>query len=797
MKVLLFICVFFAGIILGQSIINSGELSITVTKLAKGVELSSIKKGELELLNISNSKNLFSLDISGINIISEKGWDSVAINNSGANCTVLFTNPINSKISKNLTIIVTINTSGNKSNWDISVTGLDNNTLNEVIFPQLNIKADGNDYFLLPHYSGKLIKNPINNLIDSKLIYPLGWDASMQFSAYYNNNYGIYFGTHDPKASLKTFVTKAQNGGVQYENIIPIPNKSIIGNDWEMPGTFQLELFDGNWFDASQIYREWASNEAEYWPKESLCRNKRQEAIGSIGVWAYYFSEPSYSMSKIENDFTSFAEYFVENNVGIHWYQWNYLDFDNDYPNYFPELSGMGNLVKKLQKESNIFIMPYINGRLFDQDVPNYSTDGFPYATKNSFGITYTQYFNGNTFDVMCPTQEPWQNTLIDASEQLTNRIDCSGIYLDQVCASTPYQCMDANHNHPLGGGNWWREGYNEMFEKIHNTIPENKFVTVEGGCDYLADEVDGILVEGWTTNNLVPAFSVVYAGQVQMIGRATSTGNYHNPAYYCKLSQAFTFGIQPGRASSWIVHDPNADIARPFLKQIATMRYKLREYLSFGRMLKQVEIDGSIPNITSTWVDYGENIDVTISALQHSVWKNKDNDKIVILFSNASMTTALDFSFLFSGTDYGVSGKLSIEKILENSATPIGIEQNTFSLNVSLNPLEVVAYSILPDSLATDVKENETKFTYKLEQNYPNPFNPTTMISFSLPKASNVQLSVYNMLGEKVAELLNGNISAGKHTVNFNAANLASGMYVYRIKADNFVAVKKMLLLK
>jgi hypothetical protein len=85
----------------------------------------------------------------------------------------------------------------------------------------------------------------------------------------------------------------------------------------------------------------------------------------------------------------------------------------------------------------------------------------------------------------------------------------------------------------------------------------------------------------------------------------------------------------------------------------------------------------------------------------------------------------------------------------------------------------------------------------YALEQNFPNPFNPTTVIHFSIPKQSNVKLSVYNLLGEKVAELVNGDFSAGNYEVNFNASNLASGMYVYRISAGSYTSVKKMLLLK
>jgi hypothetical protein len=85
----------------------------------------------------------------------------------------------------------------------------------------------------------------------------------------------------------------------------------------------------------------------------------------------------------------------------------------------------------------------------------------------------------------------------------------------------------------------------------------------------------------------------------------------------------------------------------------------------------------------------------------------------------------------------------------------------------------------------------------YELSQNYPNPFNPVTTIQFSIPEAGDVKLVVYNVLGEQVAELVNENKEAGVHTINFNAAELNSGLYIYKLTAGNFRAVKKLMLVK
>ena len=98
----------------------------------------------------------------------------------------------------------------------------------------------------------------------------------------------------------------------------------------------------------------------------------------------------------------------------------------------------------------------------------------------------------------------------------------------------------------------------------------------------------------------------------------------------------------------------------------------------------------------------------------------------------------------------------------------------------------------------ATDVKEvAEIPKEFNLDQNYPNPFNPSTNIRFALPADVNVKLDVYNTLGEKVAELVNGPMTAGSYSIAFNAASLPSGIYFYRIEAGSNVAVRKMILMK
>ncbi len=98
---------------------------------------------------------------------------------------------------------------------------------------------------------------------------------------------------------------------------------------------------------------------------------------------------------------------------------------------------------------------------------------------------------------------------------------------------------------------------------------------------------------------------------------------------------------------------------------------------------------------------------------------------------------------------------------------------------------------------VAIEFDENQIVYDYDLSQNYPNPFNPTTTIEFAIKKAGKVNLSVYNVAGQKVATLINQKMNAGKGAVTFDATQFASGVYFYQITAGDFKQVKKMLLVK
>jgi hypothetical protein len=104
-------------------------------------------------------------------------------------------------------------------------------------------------------------------------------------------------------------------------------------------------------------------------------------------------------------------------------------------------------------------------------------------------------------------------------------------------------------------------------------------------------------------------------------------------------------------------------------------------------------------------------------------------------------------------------------------------------------------ADKVVTAAVISGVNDDEQVLSeYKLKQNYPNPFNPATNISYYVPEAGLVSLKIYDALGNVIAEPVNENKSSGEYTIHFDASNLASGVYYYRLKANNFMETKMIL---
>lgn len=158
---------------------------------------------------------------------------------------------------------------------------------------------------------------------------------------------------------------------------------------------------------------------------------------------------------------------------------------------------------------------------------------------------------------------------------------------------------------------------------------------------------------------------------------------------------------------------------------------------------------------------------------------------------ADISFNGSTPVSHVFSGED-STFVEVSINDVSLNAGT------NTLVINNISGELGLDNFDLfIVQQVGVSNEMGETVNGFELQQNYPNPFNPSTQINFTLPQASSVSLTVYNVIGQRVAVLANEVLQSGTHTYRFDASNLASGMYLYRLQTDNFMSVKKMVLIK
>lgn len=198
-------------------------------------------------------------------------------------------------------------------------------------------------------------------------------------------------------------------------------------------------------------------------------------------------------------------------------------------------------------------------------------------------------------------------------------------------------------------------------------------------------------------------------------------------------------------------------------------------------------DFDGN--ELTYTWVLYSAADTTEVVAVP----SNNDGEDALLTLTFETVDALLAGNGLNVGESADFVWNVLVSDGNDTLAVASGYDLATNTFTTTYNELT------LTRGLSTS---NENEFgvpaEFALKQNYPNPFNPSTTINFALPQTSRVTLTVFDMLGRKVATLLNGDqLPAANHAVKFDASALASGMYIYRIQAGSFVSTRKMMLIK
>ena len=678
----------------GRVEIAAGDLRIVLEKVEHGVRvggLTDTATGQELLaaeplplfavtLRDATSKELFT-------VTADSGWrQAYAAYSETRNLhTLMFRDPTDERLAGlHAEVTLRVDASAGALIWDLKIAN-DNPqwVLWGVVFPQVAVRDLGEGGRVFAQVtSGVELSDMWTKASKRGGAYPGGW-TPMQYMAAYNRarRTGLYVGMHDPFGSTKDIFAQGrpEKHAVAFTFDHPVPNMGRAGVGFELPGEARWQLLRGDWFDAAMIYRSWVVQEAKWWP--ALGPEGREDTpkwMRELPAWVMTGGPASECVPPVK----AFAK-TVGVPTGFHWYNWHQIPFDNDYPHYFPVKDGFREGVAEL-KAAGVHPMPYINGRLWDirdkgADDWEFTRTALPAATKEEGGAPCTESYgsketDGNSVElaVMCPTTSLVQGRASHIVLRLFNEYGVRGVYIDQIAAAQPRLCFDASHGHNLGGGHWWTEGYWKMLDAIRAAKPADRMLTTECNAEPYVKWFDGYLTWHWQQQDMVPAFSAVYGGALQMFGRAYRGGPTQDLANRMKAGQQLVYGEQIGWFGPEALERAESG---PFLRDCIALRWLLREYFYRGHMARPPRLAGQVPTVTADWQWSGEWL-VTTDAVLTGAWRIDRENKVVLLFANVSdspFASRLDLD----PKDYGLAGKpVSVTAIRpDGTRLPLAIE--------------------------------------------------------------------------------------------------------------------------
>jgi len=681
----------------GWNVVSAGDLSLILQRNEDGIRVLDLFDSRLrQRLVTSKPLPLFSITLRNagsqeeVRLLAESGWAKTEIApadpaNPGAGVELRWQQPADKRLGK-LGVVARVvpDAKTGALRWKLAVENPPAPwSVWRVVFPQVAVADLGPQAAVFfPKAAGEVQRGVWQRTFRFSGTYPSGW-TTMQYAAAYDEQRktGLYVAVHDPWGSTKDVLVESHpsDRAVVMAFDHPVPNMGVPANRFELCGEAVWQLLRGDWFDAAVTYRDWVRREAKWYPK--LTAEGRPDTppwMRDLAVWALSGGTRAECVPGMKQFAKSLGP-----PVAVHWYNWHQIPFDNDYPHYFPTRPGFAEGVAELQS-GGVFVMPYINGRLWDtrdrgKDDFEFTKVARPAVTKNEKGEPYLESYGSKETDnspvrlgVMCPTTEAWHKKVRETVLRLMNECGVKGVYIDQIAAAAPTLCFDKAHGHPLGGGHWWTEGYWRLLESIRRDMPKDRMLTTECNGEPYISSFDGYLTWHWQYDGQVPAFAAVYGGAIQMFGRSYGGGPTRDLALRMRAGQQLVFGEQLGWLAPGVVGEKENG---PFFGQMVRLRRQLTGYFAAGEMARPPKLAGTMPTVRADW-QWGGTLWVTTDAVLTGAWHRAQDHRLVLVFVNVSdqpVTARLEYD----ARPYGLPGpELNVLQITpdgpgERSTTP------------------------------------------------------------------------------------------------------------------------------
>ena len=561
------------------------------------------------------------------------------------------------------------------SYWRVEMSDYDGAKVKELVFPYLtNIKAFTNEEIALSNWTGRLYKNirkvrkSVGSIHQNR--------PTMQLTAIYGEEpSGLYIATNDKDSYGKALLFDFREELTDCKMVNILDMRAEVSH-YKPTYEFILGTLHGDWYDAAQIYREWAL-EQEWVKNNRLHSGKMNKWLPETDIWVWNRGRSS----NVLTEAADLKEYLGDYNVSVLWHWWHNGPYDDAFPEYLPPREGRASFVKAVAKAKTkgINMTPYMNSIQWGESRKSWKELNIEqYVARKADGSTHAHVYNkftGNPITPMCMSQEFWHEKYSSLCDTVVNDYGCTGVYMDQACLH--YWCYNPDHGHSVGGGNYWVKGYLKLVERVREKTSEaNPILTGEGsGEDWMA-HLDGFLtlegsrerMSGLSNSSVIPLFNAVYHENAITFG---NFGGFTYPPYdefwpkefrspntekllpalyntQLRLEQARTFvwGIQP----MIVNYHAFARKARPtemkFLKELVAKRKEYKDYLQYGKLMRAPKMENDYPAeidiaqmSTYGYKTKGTNLfpyKKVVPMLYSSAWRNAEGN-ILLTFVNIS----------------------------------------------------------------------------------------------------------------------------------------------------------------
>ena len=602
--------------------------------------------------------------------------------------------------------------------------------IERVRFPNLNLAPIGNvndNRFVYPKHRGGLV-NPFkyvtgfgSHIHTDGAYYPHTFN--MQFQALYNkgNGKGIYLGTRDPTPNFMNIQIINTRSELAWRPGHFPPNITFASEDYSLPYDCVAGPFRGDWYDACQIYREWAirqtwcrkgplftRKEVPEWYKEAplfLYTNLADSATGTHSVtknlpiaadnvreWLDFtgmrlpcdlrdWKEAHYDLSTYSVPFNIHRPYTQGRWAGEGFAVTN--SHDGNYPK-IPAISTFSAVCKKLRADGGMMI-PYLALEIFDQGPSEnspYAAEAKPNVSRDLFGAMRT--WGRETSWQPCGWTQWWRDRLTETCILMLDRENVGGFYLD-VMQGTSLPCYWTPHGHSAAGGSSMAEAMHGLCEQIYDAIkaadPE-AITTGENPAENMIDVIDGMLQNTLSGETQAPILAAVYQDYISRYGLEMSV-HHRGDDFFMECASLFTGGAQIGRirvrprSATLSFQNPEHKEMIAFLSRLVGY-YKnetTRKFLAYGQLMRPLEFAKPSPMPMLPYTDPYSEGKSYFPSLMSGVFRT-DDGRMGVFVVNPS-TQDLKFQATVDLTRYKMSANTIV---VVDSIDSDGMSKNVIS---------------------------------------------------------------------------------------------------------------------